>query len=568
MGCVRVTNKKSKLEEKTVDMTANGMYMFEPSEGYDGISKFTANVEVDFPTQEKTIEITQNNTSQSIRPDIAQGYQGLSKVNIDVNIPIGVKDITANGTYFSNADSLEGYNQVNVNVPAPKLGQKLITQNGSYSPVDDGLDGYSLVNVNVEGSGGGGTSAEVKPYVVYVVDYDGEELEIHYGNTGDEITLPFTPIHDGLEFTGWVSAVPITDNKVIIDKQDIVIMPTYKTTSGKTEIDFDVKLVDMLNVRIRPIATIDNQIFTVDWGDGSEPETVTTSSSYILNHTYETSGVYTATLVSNANYYFDSTSSFGNSTTDATNLAYAIKNVRLSEQVARISSGAFRYAKRLETISVPKTTYFNGTYIFGDCWSLKALVVPVVGSTALTFLCGNCYTLTYCAVADTLNLIAGQMFTLCYSLKKFTIPTDVTSIGATAFNYCVNLESLCVPDGCVVNASAFAYTQSLKEMNFPSSVTNIPASLLTNARSIRKIVFKGNITSIATTAFGTCNSLKEVDLSNCSAVPTLANANAFTTGANYARKILVPASLYDSWIVATNWSNTAIKRQLVAVEGK
>ena len=45
MGSIRVTNKKAKLEEKTVNMTANGMYMFEPSEGYDGISKFTANVE-------------------------------------------------------------------------------------------------------------------------------------------------------------------------------------------------------------------------------------------------------------------------------------------------------------------------------------------------------------------------------------------------------------------------------------------------------------------------------------------------------------------------------------------
>ena len=67
-----------------------------------------------------------------------------------------------------------------------------------------------------------------------------------------------------------------------------------------------------------------------------------------------------------------------------------------------------------------------------------------------------------------------------------------------------------------------------------------------------------------TNAFNGCTSLELVDFSQATAVPALANINAFgNTNSTY--KIVVPDALYETWIAATNWSNTSIKPHIVKV---
>jgi hypothetical protein len=46
------------------------------------------------------------------------------------------------------------------------------------------------------------------------------------------------------------------------------------------------------------------------------------------------------------------------------------------------------------------------------------------------------------------------------------------------------------------------------------------------------------------------------DLSQATAVPSLANTNAFS-GIPSDCKIIVPDALYDTWIAAPNWSSYA-----------
>lgn len=56
-----------------------------------------------------------------------------------------------------------------------------------------------------------------------------------------------------------------------------------------------------------------------------------------------------------------------------------------------------------------------------------------------------------------------------------------------------------------------------------------------------------------------------VDFSQAAAVPTLANVNAFSNTNEYYQ-IIVPEALYNAWISATNWSNTAIQPHIVPYE--
>ena len=83
------------LQSGYADITENFFYSYIPDSGFDGFSDFTVNVNVpQTPTQEKSIEITENGTT-SVLPD--EGYS-LSKVDVNVNVdasPMQIVTMTA-----------------------------------------------------------------------------------------------------------------------------------------------------------------------------------------------------------------------------------------------------------------------------------------------------------------------------------------------------------------------------------------------------------------------------------------------------------------------------------------
>ena len=53
-----------------------------------------------------------------------------------------------------------------------------------------------------------------------------------------------------------------------------------------------------------------------------------------------------------------------------------------------------------------------------------------------------------------------------------------------------------------------------------------------------------------------CTSLELVDMTGSTGVPHLVNTNNFSN-TNSTYKVVVPDSLYDKWIAATNWASIA-----------
>ena len=100
---------------------------------------------IDPLTQEKSVEPSK--IKQIIIPD--DGFNGLSKVTVNkiadnYIIPSGEIEVKENGNYDVTSKS-----SITVNVPEKKLGTKIITSNGTYQAINDELDGYSQVNVDV-----------------------------------------------------------------------------------------------------------------------------------------------------------------------------------------------------------------------------------------------------------------------------------------------------------------------------------------------------------------------------------------------------------------------------------
>ena len=124
------------LEVVERDITENGRYTITPNEGYDGLSKVDVNVNIpeEHILQEKTVQTT--NSITSVTPD--DGYDGLSKVTVDA---------TGYGVFEYNNGFANGRNSVNI------LKKKTINieKNGeqTFYSFDDGVDGYKNVTVNV-----------------------------------------------------------------------------------------------------------------------------------------------------------------------------------------------------------------------------------------------------------------------------------------------------------------------------------------------------------------------------------------------------------------------------------
>ena len=147
----------------------------------------------------------------------------------------------------------------------------------------------------------------------------------------------------------------------------------------------------------------------------------------------------------------------------------------------------------------------NTTHTYADVGEYTISLNP---SSGCTLGLGHNST-SYCVMGSLGN--SGRVY--CNMLQAVEIGKNVTSIGDSAFYYCSSLASIVIPSG---------------------------------------------VTSIGNSAFYNCYGMAYYDFRASKSVPTLSSTNAFSSIPSDC-KIVVPDSLYDTWIAATNWSTHASK---------
>ena len=325
-------------------------------------------------------------------------------------------------------------------------------------------------------------------------DYDGtiitswtlEEL-------ATKTALPDYPSHDGLTCQGWNWS--LADLKTTNRKMNVGAM--YITDDGKTRI-----YIRLEEGRTSPMLGVcPNGTVTVDWGDGTTPDTLTGTSTTTVqwtpNHAYAAPGEYVIKL-----------------TVDGTMGFYGGSFFSVGSAILRYSTGSdnrdYVYRDSVRKIELGNGVTSIGTYAFYRCYSLTSITIPDGVTSIEVYAFSHCYSLTSITIPDGVTSIEGAFY-YCYSLASITIPDGVTSIGSQTFNNCYSLASITIPDG---------------------------------------------VTSIRDNAFNNCYGVAFYDFSNHTSVPTLANTNAFTN-ISADCQIRVPASLVDEWKAATNWSTYA-----------
>ena len=125
------------------------------------------------------------------------------------------------------------------------------------------------------------------------------------------------------------------------------------------------------------------------------------------------------------------------------------------------------------------------------------------------------------------------------------------SIGYSAFRY-AKIKKIIVPSDNRLNGTyIFANNTDLEELIWKSN--NAAFYMCSDCTNLKKVIFTGSNPIISISAFSNCTNLKLVDLSKCNSVAMLSSTNAFTNVPTTC-EIRIPATLYDEWINATNWS--------------
>lgn len=212
---------------------------------------------------------------------------------------------------------------------------------------------------------------------------------------------------------------------------------------------------------------------------------------------------------------------------------YSLEAIRLNSAVS-IASYAFAYCSKLTSAE-----FRNANRVYGSAFA-------------------SCYSLTT-IMLDSCNIIDTTAFSDCSKLESISAEA-LTSIGSNAFYGCSNLTTFYAPSLLTIASRAFYNCTNLKEAIFPylSDITGWIA--FANCYSLS--VFSSPVSRLLSSTFYNCHYLLSVYLTSNSVV-YLPNVNVFnsTPISNYTTStggvhgsIFVPASLYDQYISASNWS--------------
>lgn len=158
----------------------------------------------------------------------------------------------------------------------------------------------------------------------------------------------------------------------------------------------------------------------------------------------------------------------------------------------------------------------------------------------------------------TLTKVTGLSVTLKMDGTKYW--GDGTSDTATTHTYAAYGDYTIACEGTTINSSVFG--QNNTTINYYcvrtrlANVTSIGQFAFCYCNSLTSITIPNGVTNIGSSAFRYCDSITKYDFSQHTSVTTLSNTDAFES-INKICKIIVPDSLYDSWIAATNWSTYA-----------
>ena len=285
--------------------------------------------------------------------------------------------------------------------------------------------GDKVVSVNnqlLSAPNGGGTTPGA-PGDITFYDYDGTIVTSWtLAELATKTALPDYPSHEGLTCQGWNWS--LADLKTANRKMNVGAM--YITDDGKTRI-----YIRLEEGRTSPMLGVcPNGTVTVDWGDGTTPDTLTgtdtTVVQYTPNHAYSVPGEYVIKLTVDGTMGFYSDFS-------------SIEGGAILLYLSGIDGRNYVYRNSVQKIEIGNGVTSIGNFAFNSCSSLTSITIPNGVTNIEQYAFNSCYSLASITIPDGVTSIGNSAFDNCYSLSLITIPNSVTSIGEAAFISCYSV---------------------------------------------------------------------------------------------------------------------------------
>ena len=188
----------------------------------------------------------------------------------------------------------------------------------------------------------------------------------------------------------------------------------------------------------------------------------------------------------------------------------SLSSITLNNNITSIGNEAFRNCINLALTALPSSLQTIGSSAFNNCDGLTTLTVPS-GVTSIGYAAFAYSTLTGITLPTGASM-SSRVFYDCNSLRSVQLPSDLTELPSETFGYCNSLPSVSLPGGLTNIASeAFEYCSALTTITLPETLTTIGGSAFYSS-GLTSITIPDAVTSIGNYAFAYCQQLTSASL--------------------------------------------------------
>ena len=223
---------------------------------------------------------------------------------------------------------------------------------------------------------------------------------------------------------------------------------------------------------------------TVDWGDGTTPDTLTGTSITAVKltptHNYAEAGDYVITLTVDGEMGLrgaNDSGSYGyilrhSSSADIRNYSYynSIWKVELGDGVTSIGDYSFFGCSSIRSVTIPNSVSYIGSYAFNECSSMKSVNIPSGVSTIGSYSFRQCKAISHLIIPSGVTEIKSSTFldcfsALCYDFSAFTSVPTLSNTNAF----------LRIPPDCEILVPAALYDEWSNATNWTTYASQMKA---------------------------------------------------------------------------------------------
>ncbi len=230
----------------------------------------------------------------------------------------------------------------------------------------------------------------------------------------------------------------------------------------------------------------------------------------------------------------------------------ALEEVSFASGLKKIPDYSFQVCKNLKSVTIPDTVTSIGQEAFYNCSSLKSITLPN-GLESIGTYAFNRSGLTSVTIPENVTTLSNGTFGYCKDLASVTISSrKLTGIPDSSFSYCTSLKEVNFPDsvtGMVIGKYAFMGCTALESAALPNGVTSIGDAAFHGCTSLKSVTIPDSVTSIGSTAFINDAALETCEISSSSKLTSIGD-HAFTATGIKSIRIPAEVSNIDSYAFA------------------